>query len=49
MTSFLNQALGQTKQTFAATINNVNSAVTVEELRVGSHQLMVKERIAEGL
>jgi len=51
MSSFLNQALetlGQTKQTLSNTIVNVNSAVNVEELRVGSHHLIVKERLAEG-
>jgi hypothetical protein len=44
MSSFLNQKLGQT---FGQTVQSLGQQSNVE-LRVGSHTLIVKERVAEG-
>jgi serine/threonine protein kinase len=44
MSSFLNQKLGQT---FGQTVQSLGQQSNVE-LRVGSHTLLVKERVAEG-
>ncbi len=44
MSSFLNQKIGQT---FGQTVQSLGQNVNVE-LKVGSHTLLVKERVAEG-
>lgn len=49
MSSFFNQ-IGDLSQTFGHVVQQqvINQTIVNEELRVGSHHVIVKEKIAEG-